>query len=94
MFFVFFPNTFDPEFLTMRGMLEEVGALEQLEAQGFTMPMYILITAIQAVTFAPFLNMFVALGEEVGWRGALYPYLKEKLGVTKGRIVGGTIWGA
>lgn len=94
LFFVFFPNTFDPEFLTMRGMLEEAGALEQLEAQGFTMPMYILITAIQAVTFAPFLNMFVALGEEVGWRGALYPYLKEKLGVTKGRIVGGAIWGA
>ena len=38
--------------------------------------------------------MFVALGEEVGWRGALYPYLKEKLGDTKGRIVGGAIWGA
>lgn len=94
LFFVFFPNTFDPEFLTMRGMLEEAGALEQLEAQGFTMPIYILIISIQAVTFAPFLNMFVALGEEVGWRGALYPYLKEKLGVTKGRIVGGTIWGA
>ena len=94
LFFVFFPNTFDPEFLTMRGMLEEAGALEQLEAQGFTMPMYILITAIQAVTYVPFLNMFVALGEEVGWRGALYPYLKGKFGVTKGRIVGGIIWGA
>ena len=94
LFFVFFPNTFDSEFLTMRGMLEEAGALEQLEAQGFTMPMYILITAIQAVTYVPFLNMFVALGEEVGWRGALYPYLKGKFGVTKGRIVGGTIWGA
>lgn len=94
LFFVFFPNTFDPEFLTMRGMLEEAGALEQLEAQGFTMPMYILITAIQAVTYVPFLNMFVALGEEVGWRGALYPYLKGKFGVTKGRIVGGSIWGA
>lgn len=93
LFFVFFPNTFDPEFLTMRGMLEEAGALEQLEAQGLTMPMYILITAIQAVTYVPFLNMFVALGEEVGWRGAMYPYLKEKLGGTKGRIVGGAIWG-
>ena len=54
--------------------------------------MYLLFTTIQAVTFVPFLNMFVALGEEVGWRGAMYPYLKEKLGVTKGRIVGGTIW--
>ena len=69
-------------------------ALEQLEAQGITIPMYLLITTIQAVTFAPFLNMFAALGEEVGWRGAMYPYLKEKLGVTRGRILGGMIWGA
>ena len=94
LFFVIFPNTFDSEFLTIRGILEEAGALGQLEAQGLTIPLYILITAIQAVTYAPFLNMFVALGEEVGWRGTLYPYLKEKFGVTKGRIVGGTIWGA
>lgn len=36
----------------------------------------------------------ISLGEEVGWRGAMYLYLKEKFGVTKGRIVGGTIWGA
>ncbi len=94
LFFAFFPNAFDSEFLTLYSMLEEAGALEQFEAQGLTIPMYLLITTIQAVTFAPFLNMFVALGEEVGWRGAVYPYLKEKLGVTKGRIVGGTIWGA
>ena len=94
LFFAFFPDAFDSEFLTMRSMLEEAGALEQLEAEGLTIPMYILITVIQAVTYVPFLNMFVALGEEVGWRGVLYPYLKEKLGVTKGRIVSGTIWGA
>lgn len=94
LFFVIFPDTFDSEFMTLRGLLEEAGALEQFEAQGITIPMYLLITSVQAVTIAPFLNMFVALGEEVGWRGALYPYLKKKLGVTKGRIVGGTIWGA
>ena len=94
LFFVIFPDTFDSEFLTLRGILEEAGALEQFETQGITIPMYLLITSVQAVTFLPFLNMFFALGEEVGWRGALYPYLKEKLGVTKGRIVGGAIWGA
>ena len=94
LFFAFFPGAFDSEFSTLYGLLEETGALEQFEAQGITMQMYLLITSIQAVTFVPFLNMFVALGEEVGWRGALYPYLKEKLGVTKGRIVGGIIWGA
>ena len=93
LFFAFFPDAFDSEFLTLRGILEEAGELQQLEAQGLTMPMYLLITTIQAVTYAPFVSMFVTLGEEVGWRGALYPYLKEKLGVTKGRIVGGAIWG-
>ena len=94
LFFAFFPDAFDSEFLILRGILEETGELQQLEAQGLTMPMYLLITTIQAVTYAPFVSMFVTLGEEVGWRGALYPYLKEKLGVSKGRIVGGAIWGA
>jgi len=37
--------------------------------------------------------MISALGEEVGWRGAMYPYLKDKFGVNKGRIVGGSLWG-
>ena len=94
LFFLIFPNTFDSEFLTLRGLLEEAGVAEQFEAQGITIPMYLLITSIQAVTIAPFLNIFVTLGEEVGWRGAMYPYLKKKLGDTKGRIVGGAIWGA
>ena len=94
LFFLIFPNTFDSEFLVLRGLLEEAGVAEQFEAQGITIPMYLLITSIQAVTIVPFINMFVTLGEEVGWRGAMYPYLKKKLGDTKGRIVGGAIWGA
>lgn len=94
LFFAFFPDAFDSEFLTLYSMLKETGALEQFEAQGITIPMYLMITSFAAVTYIPFINMFVALGEEVGWRGVLYPCLKEKLGDTKGRIIGGVIWGA
>lgn len=94
LFFVIFPYTFDSEFQTLNNLLEEAGVLEQFEAQGITVQMYILSTTVMAVTFVPFINMFVALGEEVGWRGVMYPYLKQKLGVNKGRIVGGLIWGA
>ncbi|MBQ8085360.1 MAG: CPBP family intramembrane metalloprotease [Lachnospiraceae bacterium] len=93
LFFVFFPNAYDGEFETLRSILQDAGALEQLEAQGLTVKSYLIISTIQAVTIAPFLNILFALGEEIGWRGAMYPYLKEKLGVTKGRIVGGMVWG-
>ena len=93
LFFVIFPNAYDGEFETMRSLMQEAGALEQLEAKGLTIESYLVISTIQAVTIAPFINMLFALGEEIGWRGAMYPYLKGKLGVTKGRIVGGVIWG-
>ena len=93
LFFAIFPNAYDGEFETLRSILQDAGALEQLEAQGVTVKSYLIISTIQAVTIAPFLNILFALGEEIGWRGAMYPYLKEKLGVTKGRIVGGMVWG-
>ena len=97
LYYVIFPDAFNLEFSGYRWQLEQAGELEQLEvqleAQGMTMPMYMLVSLIGAVTYGPIVNMFTAIGEEVGWRGAMYPYLKEKLGVTKGRILGGTIWG-
>ena len=88
MFFVIFPDAYDPKFETLRSIMEEAGALTQLESQGLTLELYLVISTVQAVTIGPFLNMLFALGEEIGWRGAMYPYLKEKLGVTKGRIAG------
>ena len=94
LFFAFFPYTFDSEFLSIRNGLEAAGQLELLEAQGITIPMYLLSSVFQAVTWAPFFNMFLGLGEELGWRGVMYPYLKEKMGGIRGRIAGGVIWGA
>ena len=51
--------------------------------------------ALQILMILTFLTLVISLsglGEEVGWRGILYPYLKERYGRTKGRIIGGLVW--
>ena len=50
-------------------------------------------TDLFAVTLAPVINMFAALGEEAGWRGYMMPHLKKQLGLLNGRLLGGVIWG-
>ncbi len=92
-YFVIFPNHFDPNFTLLK---ENMGdeAMKQLSEQGLSFEMMIGITCLMSLTFVPFTNTLTAIGEEVGWRGALYPYLKDRFGKTKGRVIGGIIWGA
>ena len=60
---------------------------------GVSSASYILETGLFAITLAPVINMFAALGEEAGWRGYMMPRLKEQLGLLNGRLLGGVIWG-
>ena len=48
---------------------------------------------VLSLTALPVSQLIPSLGEESGWRGVMYPFLKEHLGVTFGRIVGGILWG-
>lgn len=93
LYFLIFPEQLDTEFVTMKQTIGDA-ALAQLEAQGLTVETYTILSSLGALTIGPVLNMFLAVGEETGWRGALYPYLKERFGRTKGRIIGGIIHGA
>ena len=90
--FVVFPGHFD---MSGEYLAANVGAeaLEQLEAQGLTYPLYILISVAGCLTYAPLINMVLAAGEEAGWRGFLYPQLKAKFGKRLGLLIGGVIWG-
>ena len=92
LYFAAFPGHFDTsgEYLVAAAGPE---MLEQLEAQGLTYSLYILISFVGCLTYAPFINMFVAVGEEAGWRGFLYPQLKAKFGKRRGWLIGGIIWG-
>lgn len=92
LFFLIFPALLD---LTGAAIVDSVGpeALEQLESQGVSYVQYILVGVISSITYAPLLNMIFAVGEEAGWRGYMYPVLKERFGRLKGSIFGGIIWG-
>ena len=93
LYFLVFPKHFDlsGSYLTAAAGEE---ALAQLQAQGLSYPLYVLITAFSSVTYGPVINTVVALGEELGWRGFLYPQLKARFGRKTGWLLGGVIWGA
>ena len=91
-YFAVFPGHFDlsGDYLASVAGAE---AMAQLEAQGLTYPLYVLVSVVSCLTYAPLINMILAVGEEAGWRGFLYPQLKAKFGKGKGRLIGGVIWG-
>ena len=92
LYFVVFPGHFD---FTGAALTEMVGpeAFEQMTSQGISYSTYIAIQIVAVITYAPIINTFLAVGEEAGWRGYMYPALKDKFGRTKGLIIGGIIWG-
>lgn len=99
LFFVAFPKTFDMSGAYMKqSLISNLGdageaAYEQMVNSGITPMVYVMVALVQVVTYAPVVNGVFALGEEIGWRGYMYPYLKDKFGTLKGRIIGGLIWG-
>ena len=57
-------------------------------------PVPVLITVIvMSLTFLPISQILPSLGEEAGWRGVMYPFLKAKLGPVAGKLTGGVLWG-
>lgn len=92
LYFLIFPEhfTMSGEYLTAIGGVEMI---KQMEEQGISYSMYVFASIIGSVVYAPLVNAFLALGEEAGWRGFLYPQLKAKFGRKRGWLLGGVIWG-
>lgn len=90
-YFLLFPSHFD---LSGSYLISVIGeeAFSQLGEAGISYTTYIIISIVQVLTYAPLINMFLGLGEEIGWRGFLYPSLKTKLGKKIGLLIGGLIW--
>ena len=92
LYFLLVPNAFDTTFAYVCTLLGNEG-LSQLESNGLSIQTYAIISTVSAITYAPFVNMLFAVGEEAGWRGTMYPILKEHFGIVKGRLIGGAVWG-
>ena len=88
LFFLLLPGHFDRN---MSYLTAQIPAGTELP-----MPLWALavIQLLEAVTYAPLVNMFLAVGEETGWRGFQTPYLCRQLGRRKGLLLSGAVWGA
>ena len=94
-FFALNPQWFDP---TMQSYIESTAASAGLPAEQLTAnmpPVPVMIAAVLAasLTIAPFVNMIPAFGEELGWRGMLFPTLAERMSERNAALVSGVIWG-
>ncbi|MBR2524713.1 MAG: CPBP family intramembrane metalloprotease [Clostridiales bacterium] len=95
LFFVIFPNTFDMTgtMLAAKAQAQGVNLEEVLKQVGMDMKTYLIVQLVPAAFIAPFINIITAIGEEVGWRGFLYPELNKSFGKIGTWLIGGTIWG-
>ena len=92
LYFLIFPDRLDLSCGYIAAALGDEMVAE-FASMGISQQEYALMSLMEALTLAPFINMLFAVGEEAGWRGVMYPVLKDRFGVMKGRIIGGTIWG-
>ena len=81
--------------ISFEGILSQLPAeISQTFDPSVLSPEFLFVEMIVlSLTALPVSQLIPSLGEESGWRGVMYPFLKEHLGVTFGRIVGGILWG-
>ena len=87
-YFVFLSGDFDPEASRF-----SAAAIAQLGIGADQVPAIFAVQVANAVIFAPFINMLLAIGEEAGWRGFLYPALREQMSRRHAAILTGVAWG-
>jgi membrane protease YdiL (CAAX protease family) len=90
-YFLLFPQQFDPSLGYFRITLEAAGG--DLSTLPVSLPVLMLIQFVQAFFLAPAMNFVTCFGEEWGWRGYLLPKMEKKLPPIPMLLVTGVIWG-
>ena len=86
-FFLVFPQLFDADMTALRETLRQGGMPDD------QLGLVLAGTFAFAITAAPLINAIPAFGEEVGWRGMLFPTLCETMPQRMAVLVSGIIWG-
>ena len=95
LFFAVNLHWFDPSLQSYLSIAAESTGMpiEELTADMPPAPILMAAILISSLTYAPFINMIPAFGEELGWRGMLYPTLAERMSTRAAALVTGVIWG-
>jgi membrane protease YdiL (CAAX protease family) len=92
-YFLVFPDDFAPAEAFQRNMTSE--GYREFQQDGSPYAGVIINEISESLNpFTAIVPIIIALGEEIGWRGYMYPVLKEGCGRTKGLLAGGVIHGA
>jgi len=91
LYFLIFPDQFDPDCGYMQATLDSMGAT----AEDIPIPLNLLmvVQGIQGIFLGPIMNFVTCFGEEWGWRGYLLPKLSKRLPLLPTLLISGIIWG-
>jgi membrane protease YdiL (CAAX protease family) len=87
LFFVIFPQFFDPSLSTLKQLWARSPSVSPLSPWVLA-----ILQLVQGVLIAPIINSIATFGEEFGWRAYLLPKLMP-LGGRKAMLLIGVIWG-
>lgn len=94
LYFLVFPQDFDPSMSTIIAMQQQAGAAAGAgDIPADQLRMMLLAQLPFAVFLGPVLNIFTTFGEEWGWRGYLVPKTATHLRIVPTLLVTGVIWG-
>ena len=89
LYFLAFPGDFDGS-----ASAYSQAAQAQLGVGPDQVPLVLAVQVISGIVLAPLFNMLLAIGEEAGWRGFLFPALQGFLSKKAAAVASGLIWGA
>ena len=83
LYFGVYPRDFDSTLPALAPMMEQAGI-----SRGTAVSLL-----LGVLVYGPVINLFFAIGEEIGWRGFLYPALRQRMFTLPACLLVGAIWG-